>query len=65
MKAKAKTKTLVNGYDWIKFKIMRKKHSAEITYYYKYGNSTEVVSCGIPDADERYEDAIANGYKSK
>ncbi len=63
MSMKAKNKTLVNGKDWIKFKIDRKRRWAEITYHYQYGNSDETISCGLPDADERYDDAIANGYK--
>ena len=61
---KAKTEILINGDDSISFTIYRKKHMAEITYYYAYGGgSEETVTCSVHDADERYESAIKSGYK--
>ncbi len=61
---KARTNILVKGNDSISFTIYRKRKWAEITYYYAYGKgSKETVTCSLPDADERYEDAIKNGYK--
>ena len=61
---KAKPRILTKGNDSISFTIYRKRKWAEITYYYSYsGGSEETITCGLPDADERYEDAIKNGYK--
>ena len=64
---KAKSCFLVNlSGDSITFVIHKsKKKLAEISYYYVYGNSTELVTCSPADADETYEDAIKNGYKTK
>ena len=60
----AKTNILVKGNDSISFTIYRKRKWAEITYYYAFGKcSEETITCSLPDADERYEDAIQNGYK--
>jgi hypothetical protein len=60
---KARTNILVKGNDSISFTIYRKKKWAEITYYYEYNDAKETITCSIPDADERYEDAIKNGYE--
>jgi hypothetical protein len=60
---KAKTQILIKGDDSISFTIYRKRKWAEITYFYSWGNTEETITCGLPDADERYEDAIKNGYE--
>mgnify|MGYP001202810668 CR=1 FL=1 len=60
----AKNKKLMNANrDRITFIVNKKQKFAKINYYYTFNKTRETITCSIPDADERYDDAIKNGYK--
>ena len=59
----AKNNILVKGGDSIAFSVRRSKNLVEIDYYIGWNVKGETVVCDISEADERYDNAIKNGYK--
>jgi hypothetical protein len=37
--------------------------TATVTYYYTWNSTEEIIDCTLLEADERYEQALKNGYK--
>jgi len=59
----AKNHILTRGGDSIAFSVRKSKNIAEIDYYVDYKLVGETVVCDILEADDRYDNAIKNGYK--
>ena len=62
-KMSAKNQVLTRGGDSIAFSVRKSKNIAEIDYYVDYKLVGETVVCDISEADDRYDEAIKNGYK--
>jgi len=63
-KTKVKNQILINDTnDSIAFEINKRKKWAIVTYYYSWNGTEEVIECTLLEADERYEQALSNGYK--
>jgi len=63
-KTKVKSQILINDNDdSIAFEVNRRKKWATVTYYYTWNSTEEIIDCTLLEADERYEQALKNGYK--